>query len=88
MTLYTQRLIYPDGETQEIDHHLNINQIVDMNGIPISLPLPTAKMLAYRVCRISTQQERGEEIKNFFLELMTRDDLAPYARPDLNRSFF
>ena len=88
MTLYTYRIIYPDGETREIEHTLNINQIVDLNGIPLNLPLPTVKMIAYRVCRISTQSQRGEEIKNYYLELMTVDDLASYAKSSYNRSVF
>ncbi|MBN2737709.1 MAG: hypothetical protein JXR70_12065 [Spirochaetales bacterium] len=88
MILYTNKLIFPDGETQEIEHTLNINQIVDLNGYPLTLPLPTPKMIAYRVCRISTQSNRGEEIRNFHLELMTRDDLTHCTRRQVNSSFF
>ena len=75
MTIYTTRLIYPDGDTQEISHRLGINQLVDVNGIPLPVPLPTTKMIAYRVYRINTETPIGEEITNYHLELIRRDEL-------------
>ena len=74
MTLYSSWLIYPEGgESQEITHRLRIGQLVDLNGNP--LPRPTARMIVYRVFRISTQTERGEEKTLYHLELMRRDEL-------------
>jgi hypothetical protein len=75
MTLYSKRLIYPDGDTQEVDHRLSINQLVDLNGRPLNLPLPTDRMIVYRVYKITTDTPRGEEITSYHLELLRRDEL-------------
>ena len=75
MTLYERRLIYPDGDAQEIDHPLRINQLVDLNGRPLNLPLPTDRMIVYRVYKINTETPVGEEITNYHLELVRRDEL-------------
>ena len=75
MTLYGRRLRYPDGESQEIEHRLAINQLVDLNGTPLRLPLSTVKMIVYRVWRITTDVARGEEWTNYDLELMRVDEL-------------
>ena len=75
MTLYSKRLIYPDGDSQEVEHRLTINQIVDLNGVPLALPLPTDRMIVYRVFKITTDTPRGEEITNYHLELVRRDEL-------------
>ena len=76
MTLYIHRIIYPEGDTQEIGHRLAINQLVDLNGNPLSLPLPTDRMIVYRVYKISTSTPVGEEIRNYHLELVRRDELT------------
>ena len=52
-----------------------INDIVDINGIPLPLPLPTVKMIVYRVYRISTRKTRNEEILEYHLDLLTRNDM-------------
>jgi hypothetical protein len=75
MILSTRRLIYPEGDIQEIEHTLSVNQLVDLNGVPLPLPLPTSKMIVYRVFKISTQNTRNEVITNYFLEMMRRDEL-------------
>ena len=80
MIISTQKLLYPEGDSREISHVLKINQFVDLNGNPLTLPLPTAKMIVYRVFRISMQSTRNENITNYHLELMNRNDLAPYIK--------
>ena len=80
MTLLSRFVVYPEGESQEIPHHLTINQLVDLNGYPLQLPLQTDKMIAYRVFRMSTEELRGEEIKRYYLELVNRDELRSYLR--------
>ncbi len=80
MVLSTKRLIYPEGDIQEIEHTLGVNQLVDLNGVPLPLPLPTPKMIVYRVFRISTQNTRNETITNYYLELMKKNELEGYAR--------
>ena len=75
MTLYSKRLIYPEGDIQELEHRLTVNQIVDLNGLPLSLPLSTDRMIVYRVYKITTDTPIGEEVTNYHLELVKRNDL-------------
>jgi hypothetical protein len=75
MRLTTRRLVYPEGDVQEIEHRLSINELVDLNGAPLELPLPTARMIVYRVFRICTQNLTGEDITDYHLELVWRDEL-------------
>jgi len=60
---------------QELEHRLTINQIVDLNGLPLSLPLSTDRMIAYRVYKITTDTSIGEEVTNYHLELVKRNEL-------------
>jgi hypothetical protein len=52
-----------------------VNQLVDLNGNPLALPLPSARMIVYRVWKVSTQVERHEESVFYHLELVTRPEL-------------
>ena len=62
MHLTTRQIIYPEGDSQEVEHTLSINQLVDINGFPLAPPLPTTRMIAYRVFRIATENLKGEDI--------------------------
>jgi len=75
MQLYTRKIIYPEGDAQEINRPLSISQLVDINGNPLELPLRTTKIIAYRVYRISTQSNIGEEITSYHLELLWEQEL-------------
>ncbi len=75
MEIKIKQIVYPEGDNQEIDHKLNINQLVDLNGYPLTLPLTTTKMIVYRVHKISTRSSIGEEVTSYFLELVRRDEL-------------
>lgn len=79
MTLFSNVLVYPEGDRIEIEHPLTFNQYVDLNGHPLSLPLQTQKMIVYRIYRISTSEERGEVTTYFFLELVTNEELFGLA---------
>ena len=81
MTIITRRILYPEGDIQEIPHDLRVNQLVDLNGFPLALPLPTSRMIVYRVYRKSTSVERGEEIRSYSLELVGAPELEQFARP-------
>jgi hypothetical protein len=74
-------IVYPDGDEQEIERPLSINQLVDLNGNPLPLPLPTARMIVYRVYRISTASRTGEDTTRYSLELVRRDELEELADP-------
>jgi len=73
--IITRRIIYPEGDSQEINNELRINQLVDLNGNPLKLPLRTSRMIVYRVQKIKKDYSKGEELVNYFLELVRRDEL-------------
>jgi len=75
MHLTTRRIMYPEGDSREIEHALSINQLVDINGFPLAPPLPSAKMIVYRVFRIATESLKGEDIVRYHLEQLWRDEL-------------
>ena len=79
MTIVTRLIVFPEGDIQEIPHTLRIDQLVDLNGYPLALPLPTSKVIAYRVQRISTNESTGEETTYYHLELLRRDELTGYT---------
>ena len=64
----------------EIEHELRVNQLVDLNGNPLPLPLPSARMIVYRVWKVSTRAERNTEELFYHLELVTRPELEGVAR--------
>ncbi len=72
-------VVYPEGDSLEIEHQLRVNQLVDLNGNPLSTPLPTARMIAYRVWKISTRAERHSEEISYHLELVRRPELDALA---------
>ncbi len=76
MFLETHYLVYPEGETQEIENSLQFNQIVDMNG----QPLPTHRMIVYRVSKIQRREMKGETAHYYHLELVTGDELFSLVR--------
>ena len=79
MTIYEEILVYPEGDTQEAPSQLVLNQIVDVNGSPLQLPLPTAKMIAYRVYRIAKNEIRGEHTTRYHLCLVRREEMYEYV---------
>jgi hypothetical protein len=80
MTIFTSYLVYPDGDTQETENRLTVNQFVDMNGFPVSLPIASHKMIIYRVFKIRRADERGEETTYYHLELVTGIELVSLAK--------
>jgi len=79
VALRSCRIVYPEGDVIEIEHDLSINQLVDLNGMPLPLPLPTARMIAYRVFRKSTQVVRKEEMVSYYLELVSAAELRAFT---------
>jgi hypothetical protein len=73
-------IVYPEGDSREIEHELRVNQLVDLNGNPLVLPLPSAKMIVYRVWKVSTQAERHSDQVSYHLELVTRPELESVMR--------
>jgi hypothetical protein len=77
--LTTRVVRYPEGDQREIDHALAVNQLVDLNGFPVRLPLATAKTIVYRVWKVTSAEERRMEEVTYHLELVTRPELAAYT---------
>ena len=80
MTSTTYKLKYPEGDEIEIRNALNFNQLVDINGNPVRTPIPSPKMIVYRVFRVSTAEERKEITKYYYLELIVGQELLGLAR--------
>jgi hypothetical protein len=75
MRLTTREIVFPEGDRQEIPHALAVNQLVDLNGFPLELPLATTRRIAYRVRLMSTSSERNGEVVSYYLELVGRPEL-------------
>jgi hypothetical protein len=72
-------IVFPEGDIQETGRRLPIQAIVDINGNPLSLPLPTNKMIAFRVARIKTDENKGGNETYHYLELLSAEELLEYA---------
>ncbi|MFW5741788.1 MAG: hypothetical protein ACOCVW_01530 [bacterium] len=79
----TRILVYPEGDTQEIDWPLRFNQIVDVSGRPLATPVATVRMLAYRVRGISSDETRNEYVTRYHLEQLFPEDLAEHTEVPL-----
>lgn len=72
-------MVFPEGDIQEINGRLPFNAIVDMNGNALSMPLPTNKMIAYRVAGVKTDEKKGSSGTYHFLELLSAEELLEYT---------
>ena len=82
MRYRVRQIVFPEGDKQEIEWSLRFHQVVDVGGRPLQLPVPTTRMLAYRVFRVSTEETRNEEITSYFLEQLFPDDLSEYTEAE------
>jgi hypothetical protein len=78
MRYTTRRIVYPEGDTAEIDWPLRFNQLVGVDGRPLGLPLTTTRLIAYRVYRVSTNDTRNEQIVEYHLEQLFPEQLRGY----------
>jgi len=72
-------IVFPEGDTQEIQGRLSINQLVDLNGNPLELPLPTNRMIVFRVVKIKTNEHTGGAETYHFLEQVSARELIEYV---------
>ena len=72
-------IVFPEGDTQEIRGRLAINQLVDINGNPLALPLPTNRMIVFRVVKISTNEYKGGKEIYHYLEQLSAQELLEYV---------
>ncbi|MGD9938460.1 MAG: hypothetical protein AB7T74_01535 [Clostridia bacterium] len=80
MHMETSWLVFPDGDRQETERHLRLDELVDMNGNPLPMPPPSPRMIAYRVFRIRNIEERGSTDSLHYLELVPATELADLIR--------
>jgi len=73
-------IVFPEGDVQEIPGRLPINDIVDLNGNHLALPLPTNRMIAFRVAKISTSENKGSSETYHYLELLSASELLEFSR--------
>ena len=69
-------MVYPEGDRQEIGHSLSIGSLVGLNGVPVTVPAPDGRQILYRVAKITTERTRNEEVTLYWLELLTRPEIA------------
>jgi len=72
-------IVFPEGDVQEIEGRLPFNALVDMNGNPLELPLPTNRMIVFRVAGIKTDEKKGSSETYHFLELLDAEELLEYT---------
>ncbi len=80
MHVVSSYIVYPEGEEQEIGRLLRPGELVGINAEPLALPLPTNRMIAYRVSAIRRTESKGETEVRHYLELMSAAELREFAR--------
>ena len=80
MFIHEYFIVFPEGDTQEIQGRLFLNQLVDINGNPLNLPLPTNRMLAFEVIKIQTKEFKGGAETYHFLEQVSAQELMEHVR--------
>jgi len=73
-------IVFPEGDTQEIQGRLPFNSLVDMNGNVLKLPLSTNKMIVFKVSGIKTEERTGVSETFHFLDLLSADELLEYIK--------
>jgi len=72
-------IVYPEGDSQEIHRRLMLNQLVDINGNPLDLPLPTNRMIVFRVHKVRTNDHKGGSETYHYLEQVSARELLEYV---------
>jgi len=72
-------IVFPEGDTQEIRGRLSLNQLVDVNGNPVELPLPTNRMVVFQVAKVKTNDYKGGCETYHFLEQLSAQELLEYV---------
>ncbi|MCL2443771.1 MAG: hypothetical protein FWD13_09970 [Treponema sp.] len=72
-------IVFPEGDVQEIQGRLPFNSLVDMNGNVLREPLPTNKMIVFKVAGIKTEERTGVSETYHFLDLLSAEELLEYT---------
>jgi len=73
-------IVFPEGDVQEVQGRLPFNTLVDLNGNLLTPPLPTNKMIVFKVNGIKTEERTGVSETFHFLELVSAEELLEYVR--------
>jgi hypothetical protein len=79
MTIDEYFIVYPEGESQEIEAPLRIDELVDLNGRGLPLPLKSPRIIAYRIIKIRHIEERGMHSILHYVELVPAHELVAYC---------
>jgi hypothetical protein len=79
MTIDEYYIVFPEGECQELEAPLRIDQLVDLNGRSLALPLPSPRVIAYRIVKIRHTEERGVHAVFHYAELVPASELITYS---------
>jgi len=79
MTLYEYYATFPDGEVREIGWPLSPGDLVDINAYALPVPLPTNRMIAYRISAKRTREKRGIVETWYRLEQLNAEELLDYV---------
>ena len=72
-------IVFPEGDAQEIDWRLMLNQMVDINGYPLTPPFSTNRMIVFRVSKIRTNDYKGGSETYHYLEQLSSQELMEYV---------
>jgi hypothetical protein len=72
-------IVFPEGDIQEVSGRISLNELVDVNGRELELPLATNKMIVFRVARVKVEENKGGNETFHFLELMSAEELLAYT---------
>ena len=75
----TRYVVYPEGDRHEVGRALSISALVGVNGEGGGAPAPDGRQILYRVSRITTEQTCNEEATLYWLELLSRPEIAALA---------
>ncbi|MDR0321145.1 MAG: hypothetical protein LBI28_06555 [Treponema sp.] len=72
-------IVFPEGDVQEVQGRLPFNALVDMNGNVLNPPLPTNRMIVFKVAGIKTDERTGVSETYHFLDLLSAEELLEYT---------
>jgi hypothetical protein len=73
-------IVFPEGDVQEIQGRLPFNAFVDINGNILYPPLPTNKMIVFRVSGVRTDEKKGSSETYHYLELLSAEELLEFTQ--------
>ena len=80
MIFDTYVIVYPEGDQIEVRHQLRLNDLVDINGFPVRLPLSSPKTIVYRVYKKSTKETNNGPVIRFHLEQLDINETSAISR--------